>query len=71
MPHASHARPTAYDHRLETPECPDSGIPAGSVPLDPRPGRSSSALSDVSILLPCFDEENVADAIRSALSAQR
>jgi len=56
--------------RLPAPECPDSGIPAGSVPFDPATGRSPNALTSLSVVLPCFDEqENVADAIRYALSA--
>lgn len=58
----------------ETPEGPDSGIPAGSVPLpEPRsPGRRRVAhpLEGLSIVLPCFNEAgNVADAVRAATRA--
>lgn len=50
------------------PICPDGGIPAGSAPV---PGlETASALTGLSIVLPCFNEEaNVADAIRNAASA--
>jgi Glycosyl transferase family 2 len=50
------------------PACPDSRIPAGSIPV---PGPAAEpALSSLSIVLPCFNEEaNVADAIRNAAAA--
>jgi hypothetical protein len=54
--------------RLPAPECPDSGIPAGSVPRDSA--RSPNAIRGLTIVLPCFNEaENVADAIRYATQA--
>lgn len=50
------------------PICPDSGVPAGSLP--PAGLALAPSLRSVSIVLPCFDEEsNVADAIRNAASA--
>lgn len=59
------------DVRGQTPECPDSGIPAGSVATraEAPPGRvrASRPLAGISIVLPCYDEEaNVADAVRAA-----
>lgn len=54
----------------ETPECPDSGIPAGSVAFDDS--RAPYALTGLTVVLPCFNEaDNVADAIRAAARAAR
>ncbi|MBI5104417.1 MAG: glycosyltransferase family 2 protein [Solirubrobacterales bacterium] len=65
---AVHEVSGAVVDRLATPECPDSGIPAGSVPRDSA--RSPNALRGLTIVLPCFNEaENVADAIRYATQA--
>jgi len=70
MPLAIHTTPLSESCRLPAAEGPDSAIPAGSVPFDRAGGRSPNALSSVSIVLPCLnEEENVADAIRYALSA--
>lgn len=69
MPAVTTHAPPDLDRRRETPECPDGGIPAGSVPRDPAT-RSLDALTGLSVVLPAFDEEeNIADAIRYALGA--
>ncbi len=69
MSPAPETTPSPLRDRLPTPECPDSGIPAGSVPFV-LAERSPNALTSVSVVLPCLnEEENVADAIRYALSA--
>lgn len=66
---------TATDHEVifdvhETPECPDSVIPAGSAAFeDPR---AAYALTGLTVVLPCFNEaDNVADAVRAATRAAR
>jgi hypothetical protein len=52
----------ARDPRRPTPECPDSGIPAGSVP-SPAPRR----LAGLSIVLPCLHgQDTIGDAVRTA-----
>jgi hypothetical protein len=52
----------ARDPRRPTPECPDSGIPAGSVP-PPAPRR----LAGLSIVLPCLHgQDTIGDAVRTA-----
>jgi glycosyltransferase involved in cell wall biosynthesis len=54
---------------LPAPECPDGGIPAGTVPFD-ESLRPPDALPGLTIVLPCFNEaDNVADAIRYATAA--
>ncbi len=54
----------------ETPECPDSGIPAGSAAF--TESRAAYALTGLTVVLPCFNEaDNVADAVRAATRAAR
>ena len=56
----------ARDPRRPTPECPDSGIPAGSVPPRPAP----PALAGLSIVLPCLHgQQTIGDAVRAATRA--
>jgi glycosyltransferase involved in cell wall biosynthesis len=58
--------PSSRDPRRPTPECPDSGIPAGSIPPRPAPRR----LDGLSIVLPCLDgQDAIADAVRDATRA--
>jgi hypothetical protein len=57
---------SSRDPRWQTPECPDSGIPAGSVPARCAPRR----LDGLSIVLPCLDgQDAIADAVRDATRA--
>jgi hypothetical protein len=57
---------SSRDPRRQTPECPDSGIPAGSVPSRPAPRR----LDGLSIVLPCLDgQDAIGDAVRDATRA--
>jgi hypothetical protein len=57
---------SSRDPRRQTPECPDSGIPAGAVPPRPAPRR----LDGLSIVLPCLDgQDAIAGAVRDATRA--
>jgi hypothetical protein len=59
---------SSRDPRRQTPECPDSGIPAGSVP--PRPAGMPRVLKGLSIVLPCLDgQDAIAGAVRDATRA--
>jgi hypothetical protein len=57
---------SSHDPRRQTPECPDSGIPAGSVPPRPVPRR----LDGLSVVLPCLNgQDAIAGAVRGATRA--
>jgi hypothetical protein len=57
---------SSHDPRRQTPECPDSGIPAGSVPPRPVPRR----LDGLSVVLPCLNgQDAIAGVVRGATRA--